>query len=101
MDLKNEGKGKRRSKRQILNLLREFDNSQGITAKDFCKQHQISEGTFYSARKRNNSPSQQPTGFIALPVAGSKENPAILFAEVGKIRLYQQVPADYLKALAR
>jgi hypothetical protein len=45
----------RRTKIQMLELLREYDGHPGITVKDFCSLHQISEGSFYSARKRHRS----------------------------------------------
>ena len=92
----------RRTRQEITQLLREFDKSQGMTAKDFCQKHQITEGAFYSARKRQDSKkgdSGKP-GFIALQPPAGKERSGVLFAEVKGIRLYQAVPAEYLKTLA-
>jgi hypothetical protein len=92
----------RRSHQQITQLLKEYDKSQGITVKDFCQKHQISEGAFYSARKRNRSTNGEPrkSGFIAFQPPAGKEPSGMLFAEVKGIRLYQAVPAEYLKTLA-
>ena len=92
----------RRTRQEITQLLREFDKSQGMTAKDFCQKHQISEGAFYSARKRQRSKKDEPqkSGFIALQPPAGKERSGVLFAEVKGIRLYQTVPAEYLKTLA-
>lgn len=92
----------RRSKAQILELISKYDKSQGMTVKAFCKLHQISEGAFYSTRSRYRSSGishQKQSGFIAIARPALKEPTGILFAEVNGIKLYQAVPADYLKAL--
>ena len=92
----------RRNKTQILDLLSEYDKNPGMSVKAFCKFHEISEGSFYSARKRHgsagNSLQKQP-GFIAIPSPRFPGPAGALFAEVNGIKLYQAVPADYLKAL--
>jgi hypothetical protein len=92
----------RRNKAQIWELLQEFDKDHGLSVKDFCRLHKISEGAFYAARKRYRSKSkskQKPSGFIAIAQPSSKASSAVLFAEVNGIRLYQAVSADYLKSL--
>jgi hypothetical protein len=92
----------RRNKAQMLELLQEFDKDHGLSVKEFCTLHQITEGAFYAARKRNRSKSkskQKPSGFITIAQPLSKGSSAVLFAEVNGIRLYQAVSADYLKAL--
>ena len=92
----------KRTRQEMAQLLREYDKSQGISAKDFCRKHQISEGAFYSARKRQRSKNEEPhkSGFIAMQPPAGKERSGVLFAEVKGIRLYQAVPAEYLKTLA-
>jgi hypothetical protein len=92
----------RRTRKQITQLLKEYDKSEGVTAKEFCRKHHISEGAFYSARKRHRSKDAEPRKpkFIAFQPAAAKESPGVLFAEVKGIRLYQTVPAEYLKTLA-
>jgi hypothetical protein len=92
----------RRNKAQMQELLSEFDKDHGLSVKEFCALHQITEGAFYAARKRHRAKrktKQKPSGFIALAQPTSKEPSATLFAEVNGIRLYQAVSADYLKAL--
>lgn len=91
----------RRGKGELLALVNKFGKTTGITAKEFCRQHNIAEGCFYTARKRylNKSTAEKKQfGFIAL-APGSGSNGCSLFAEVGGIKLYQAVTADYLKAL--
>ncbi len=92
----------RRGKKQMLKLLSKYDKTPGMTVKTFCKLHQISEGSFYSARKRYRSSEMslsKQSGFIAMARPATKESGGSLFAEVKGIKLYQAVPADYLKAL--
>jgi hypothetical protein len=93
----------KRNKEQILNLLAEYEKSHGLTIKQFCQQHGISEGVFYSYRSRFRSKSQgndKSGGFIAISAPPLKESICTLFAEVNGIKIYQAVPADYLKTLA-
>ncbi len=90
------------TKEGMLELVREYDKSQGMTIKAYCRLHQISEGSFYSARSHYRSPgsaTHKPTGFIAIAPPAFKESSGTLFAEVGGIKLYQAVPAEYLKEL--
>jgi hypothetical protein len=92
----------RRSKIQVLDLLREYERSPGMAVKAFCKLHQISEGSFYAMRKRHRSAitlKPSSSGFIAIERPAFKEATGSLFAEVNGIKLYQAVPADYLKSL--
>ena len=92
-----------RKKEKILHLLAEYEKSHGLTIKQFCQQHGISEGVFYNYRSRYRSKSQandKSGGFIAITAPVLKESTNALFAEVNGIRIYQAVPADYLKTLA-
>lgn len=91
----------RRSKEQLLELLSAYDKTNGMTIKEFCKLHKVTEGSFYAARKRQRGAAAQKQSIGFIPITRSAfEQPAhSLFAEVKGIRLYQPVPADYLKAL--
>ena len=90
----------RRNKQQLLELIAEYDKTPGITIKDFCKLHKVTQGSFYTARKRHRAAvKKQSSGFIAIKRPASEQTVATLFAEVKGIKLYQHVPVDYLKAL--
>ena len=96
------GSGKR-TKEQILHLLSEYEKYHGLTVKEFCKQHDISEGSFYSFRSRYGFKSKakgKTGGFIAIATPMLKDSTNALFAEVNGIKIYQAVSADYLKILA-
>jgi hypothetical protein len=93
----------KRNKEEILHLLAEYEKSHGLTIKQFCRQHGISEGVFYSYRSRYRSNSQandKSAGFIAITSPVLKDSTNTLFAEVNGIKIYQAVSADYLKCLA-
>ena len=93
------------SRKDILALLAESEKSK-ISVKDFLSTRGIKEGTFYYWRKKyavKQSPvsSQKKSGFAVLEVMPAAEKPSAdkLFAEVGRIRIFQAVPAAYLRAL--
>ena len=89
-----------RSEEEILGILEEFEKS-GFTAKGYCAVSDINEATFYSWMKRFRAkPDEDVKGFatievIPTPTPGRPQ----LFAEVGNIRLYKEVPAEYFKYL--
>ena len=95
----------RRTKKQILKLLREYENMEGIRVIDFCKLHDVNKSNFYSWQKRYGSKpskSNQDKGFVPLQITPPSPSTAInplLFAEVNGIRIYQVVAAEYLKIL--
>jgi len=89
----------RRRKKQMLELLSKYDKGPAMTTIAFCKLYQISEGSFYSARKRYRSSvtsHKKQSGFIAIARPAFKESAGSLFTEVNGIKLYQAVSADYL-----
>ena len=100
---KKKSESTKRNKEQILHLLSEYEKSHGLTIKQFCQQHGISEGVFYSYRSRygfKKPPKSKSGGFIPITTPVLKESFNTLFAEVNGIKIYQAVPADYLKTLA-
>lgn len=99
---KKAGSGKR-TREQILQIVAQYEKSHGLTVKEFCRLHGISEGSFYSFRSRYGFKHQSKNksgGFIAITAPVLKDSTSSLFAEVNGIRIYQAVSADYLKTLA-
>lgn len=93
----------RRTRKQIIKLLKEFEGTEGLTVIDFCKQHDVNKSNFYNWQKRygsKQSPLSKPKGFVAVEVTSPIASAPSLFAEVKGIRLYQMVTAEYLKTLA-
>ena len=86
-----------RSEEQILSLLDEHEKS-GFTVKEFCEVSDVNEATFYSWIKKYKKSEEEQKGFASIEILPSPR--PMLFAEVNGIKIYQQVTAEYLKALA-
>lgn len=88
-----------RSEGEIMQLVEEYEKS-GFSVKDFCEVTDISEGVFESWLKKHRSKGKLKTGFAPIEVTGEMPgNTPQLFAEIGNIKIYRQVPAEYLKTL--
>lgn len=87
-------------------LMKRYYSSKGVSIKAFCKEHGIREWKFYAWHKQYRSSHSEPggqQGFVPVEVVAAKTDKAAdaeLFAEVGAIKIYRPVPADYLKSLA-
>ena len=94
----------RLDKDQFLQLLVEYEKTPDQTLKEFCSKQGINRTAFYYYRSRyqpQKSPNKKATsGFITITAPVQKEPSPPLFAEVKGIKIYQAVPADYLKTLA-
>jgi hypothetical protein len=97
----------RRSEEKIRQRLAEQEQS-GLTVKEYCEANGITEKSFYrwdkkygnrAEKRRKKKPAVQG-GFASIEVissvVGSKPQ---LFAEIGNIKLYKEVLAEYLKTL--
>lgn len=97
----------RRSKKQIIKLLKDYQSNEGLTTVEFCKLHGINKSNFYNWQKRyvygsKESSNTKPKGFLAVELTPSTQlslGTPTLFAEVKGIRLYHAVSAEYLKTL--
>ena len=97
-----------RSSEQILDCLKEQRQSK-LTIKEYCLANAISQNTFYrwqkihgkQVKRRHKKERKNEGGFATIEVTGNLITPSSpqLFAEIGDIRLYKEVPAEYLKAL--
>ena len=86
----------RRSAEEIIHLLTEFEKA-NVSVKEFCATHNISRASFHKWQSRYKS-KEPIAGFVPLQIA-SLIAPAVLFAEVKGIKIYQPVTAAYLKEL--
>lgn len=92
----------RRNAEELIRLVRLHEHSEPrLTVKNFCSQHQITEGAFNSAKRRYGTQrkSVSTSGFTTIQAGPPPAVGATLFARVGEISLYQPVPPEYLKAL--
>jgi hypothetical protein len=87
----------RRTRAQILHLLKVFEQS-GTSASVFCSSRGIQVKNFYKWQQRYSS--QRPrSGFVPVEVTPAAVVESTLFAEVNGIKLFQSVPASFLKEL--
>jgi hypothetical protein len=76
-------------------LLAEYEQgTQSI--KSFCASHNIPTATFHNWKKNYANSCKEQHGFAAIKVTSADNG---LFAEVGRIKIYQPVSAAYLKEL--
>ena len=98
-----DGARRQRPPEEIIKLLEEYENSEGITVKEYCTMIGVSDAAFYGWRRmygaKTDSQERQP-GFIELIASETATTVQGLFAEVKGIKLYQPVTAEFLKALA-
>jgi len=92
-----------RTKEDMFGLIAKHDKSNS-TVKEFCQLHGLTPGIFYYWQKKYHTENSEPdsqSGFIQLQVEDTQHvgTHQGLFAEVRGIRLYQAVPAAYLKEL--
>jgi len=92
-----------RTKEDMFGLIARYDKST-TTVKEFCQLQGLTQGIFYYWQKKyhtENSEFGSQSGFIQLQVEAPQQVGVHqgLFAEVRGIRLYQAVPAAYLKEL--
>ena len=97
-----------RSAEQIEKCLNDQAQS-GLTIKAYCEANGISEKNFYRWTekyrgrkvKRRKRSQAAAAGFakIELLQCATTNNQPSLFAEIGSLRIYKEVPVEYLKAL--
>jgi Transposase len=92
--------GAQRSKEEIISLLEECRKSK-MSVKEFVKTKGIHEATYYNWRnKYGGKARKERSGFAAIKINPSPAiHAATMFAEVRGIKIYQSVPAAYLKEL--
>lgn len=91
----------RRSEEEILKHLDEQEKS-GYTVKEYCMISDINDATFYTWLKkyRNKPDEDEVKGFAPIEVIPTfVHSKPQLFAEIGNIKLYKEVSAEYLKTL--
>lgn len=95
------------SKQQAMDCLKDQRQS-GQSVKDYCQANGMSEKTFYRWINKYGDPRpvkrkrkvQKKGGFASIEIVRNvvDSNPQ-LFAEIGNVRLYKEVSAEYLKKL--
>ncbi len=89
----------RRSEEEILKHLSDQEQSD-FSVKEYCEMFDILEQTFYSWLKKHRNKDEEAGGFTSIEVIPTiVQSRPQLFAEIGNIKLYKEVSAEYLKSL--
>lgn len=91
--------GKQRTREEITRLLRDYENSKGISVQEYSKMIGVSDATFYNWRKKYGQAQKQQADFIPLEITGIQQLSASVQAEVKVIKLYGPLSIEQLKAL--
>jgi AraC-like DNA-binding protein len=95
------------SKQQAMDCLKD-QRQGGQSIKEYCQTNGMSEKTFYRWLKKYGGPKpekrkrqyQKRGGFASIEIVSNViDRSPQLFAEVGNVKLYKEVSADYLKKL--
>jgi transposase-like protein len=90
-----------RGEEEIIAIIEEYEKS-GYSQREFCEVSEINESTFshWLKKHRPKEEEDEPAGFARIEVTsvlGNSKPP--LFAEIGNIKIYKELPVEYLKAL--
>ena len=101
MELNNSphNKRKQRTREDIIQLLRDYQNSDGISIEQYCENIGVSDATFYNWRKKYREWQEPPVDFVPLEITGSHQPAASLQAEVKVIKFYGPLCIEQLKTL--
>jgi len=97
-----EGGRRLRSREEILKLLEDYENSDGISVREYCDMIGISDATFYNWQKRYGNakePEDIDADFIPIEITGSADAGSALQMEVKVIKFYGHLSAEQFKAL--
>ncbi|HUQ65407.1 MAG TPA: transposase [Flavitalea sp.] len=90
---------KQRKPKEVIQLLRGYESSEGISVREYCKMIGVDDSTFYNWRKKYSQALEPQADFIPLQITGIKQSSASLQAEVRVIKFYGPLCLEQLKAL--
>lgn len=101
MELNNtpHNKRKQRTREDIIQLLRDYQNSDGMSVEQYCEKIGVSDATFYNWRKKYRECQEQQVDFVPLEITGAQQPTASLQTEVKVFKFYGPLCVEQLKAL--
>lgn len=90
---------KQRTREEIIRLLQDFENSGGMSVREYSDMIGVNDATFYNWRKKYGIVQEPQVNFIPLEVTGIQPPAASLQAEVKVIKFYGPLCIEQLKAL--
>jgi transposase-like protein len=92
-------KRKQRTREEIIRLLQDYENSGGLSVREYSDMIGVNDATFYNWRKKYGVVQEPQVNFIPLEVTGIQKPAASLQAEVKVIKFYGPLCLEQLKAL--
>jgi transposase-like protein len=92
-------KRKQRTREDIIQLLRDYESSEGISVEQYSEKIGVSDATFYNWRKKYGQAQASQVDFIPVEITGIQQPAASLQAEVKVIKFYGPLCIEQLKAL--
>jgi transposase-like protein len=95
-----QGGRRLRSPEEINKLLEDYENSDGISVKEYCEMIGISDATFYNWQKRYGQVKEEGQGpnFIPVQIAETTQTQSV-HLEVRVLKFYGPVCVEQFKAL--
>lgn len=94
-----QGVNKQRTAGEIRQLLRDFENSEGLSIRAYCEKIGVSGSTFYYWRKKYREGREPQADFMPLEITGIPQPEASLQMEVKVIKFYGHLCIEQLKAI--
>ena len=90
---------KQRTREDIMQLLRDYEKSAGMSVREYSELIGVSDATFYNWRKKYGEAQEPQVAFVPLEITGIQQSSASLQAEVKVIKFYGPLCIEQLKAL--
>ena len=90
---------KQRTREDIIELLLDYENREGMSVREYSELIGVSDATFYNWRKKYGETQEPQVDFVPLEITGSQHPVASLQAEVKVIKFYGPLCIEQLKAL--
>ena len=90
---------KQRTREEIIRLLQDYENSGGMSVREYSDMIGINDATFYNWRKKYGVVQEPQVNFIPMEVTGTQQPAPSLQAEVKVIKFYGPLCIEHLKAL--
>jgi transposase-like protein len=84
---------------EIIQFLRGFEDSEGLSVRAYCEKIGVNTGTFHYWRKKFGEAPEPQTDFIPLEITGIPQPEASLQMEVKVIKIYGHLCLEQLKAI--
>lgn len=90
---------KQRTREEIIRLLQDYENSGGLSVREYSDMIGVNDATFYNWRKKYSQVQEPQAAFVPLEITGIQPSSVSLQAEVKVIKFYGPLCIEQLKAL--